>query len=44
MPAAFPGTFCINEEMKEQGSMRIAGLVAQGIRELGIMPLTMYVR
>lgn len=33
-----------NTHFQEQGGLRIAGLVVEGIRELGLLPLMMYLR
>lgn len=42
--AQFPGGIADNTHFQEQGAIRIAGLIAAGIREASIWPLMMYLR
>jgi lysophospholipase L1-like esterase len=40
----YPGGIADNTHFQEQGAIRIAGLIADGIREAAIWPLTMFLR
>ena len=40
----YPGGIADNTHFQEQGAIRIAGLIADGIREAAIWPLAMFLR